>query len=116
MLFSAQETDMALLHKHGGTITAVHAIGHETYKGVADWFFFGTVHWRDGSGGKEIQIAPWAICCDDEDEPKVDALMKALNDYLGESGEWHDMKHKRDGRCYSWTPHKPEGRKSISTP
>ena len=76
--------------------------------------FIGSVDWRDGSSSKDIHIAPIAVCgSNDEDKPAIDSLMKQLTEYLNEEGEWHDMKHKRDGRCYSWTPCKPEGRKPI---
>lgn len=108
---------MTLLHKHGGTITKVTAIGHSTYKGVAEWFYFGTVQWDDGSGDptKEREIPPFCLCHDDtpESRARVLELSAALNEYLGEVGEWHDMKHKRDGRCYSWTPREPDGRKEL---
>jgi hypothetical protein len=98
---STEETNM-LLHKHSGKITAITAIGHETYKGVADRFFIGSVEWRDGSSSKDIHIAPIALCgSNDEDKPAIDSLMKQLTEYLNEAGDWHDMKHKRDGRCYS---------------
>jgi hypothetical protein len=105
-----------LLHKHGGTITAIHAIAHETFKGVADWFFVGDVVWRDGTASKAAHISPISVCCEtDADKPQVDALMKALNDYLEEAGEWHDQKSKRDGRVYMWTPREPKGSKAVQS-
>jgi hypothetical protein len=71
---TTREIEM-LLHKHGGTITSVSEIGHETYKGVANWFFIGNVEWNDGSRSEAIQIAPIAVCYETEaDKPKVDAL------------------------------------------
>lgn len=99
---------MALQHRSGGTIERLTHVGHETYKGVASWFFVGDVAWRDGSRSESIEIQPNALCCDtDEDHEQVKSLLGRLNDYLGEAGEWHEPKSKRDGRMYSWTPKQP---------
>ena len=107
---------MALLHKNGGTITAITGVGHETYKGVATWHFIGDIEWHDGGKSKQHFIAPYCLCYETpEQKAELDRLMAQLNEYLEATGAWHDMKHKRDGRCYSWTPRKPEGRKTLST-
>lgn len=104
-----------LKHRHGGTITKISSIGHDSYKGVAEWFFLGDVKWEDGKESKETRIAPFALGHDGtiEGQQECDALHGKLSDYLGRVGAWHDMKHKRDGRCYSWTPKKPAGQEAV---
>jgi hypothetical protein len=105
---------MALQTKSGGTITSLKAIGHETYKGVADWFFVGDVEYKDGGSNKDLRIAPYSLCYEsDDDKPAIDAAMARLNKYLQTEGEWHEPKHKRDGRVYSWTPRQPVGREPL---
>lgn len=104
---------MSLQHRNGGEIVAVTHVAHETYKGVANWFFVGHVRWRDGSESKAAQIAPHAICCEDCDKEQLNGLMSKLNQYLNEAGSWHEPKHKRDGRMYSWTPKTTEGRAQV---
>ena len=99
-----------LEHKHGGTITALTHIGHQTHRGVADWFFVGDVEWHDGSKSKSIEIAPWALCGTPEE---VAPHTRMLSEYLEREGKWHDTKSKRDGRVYSWIPDKPEGRVAL---
>lgn len=101
-----------LKHRHGGTITAITGIGHETYKHVASWHFIGNVDWEDGSHSDDLQIAPNAVCADTA--AQVQPYMDALNDYLARRGEWHDMKYTRDGRAYSWTPHEQKISESLS--
>lgn len=105
-----------LKHRHGGTITTVHAVGHETVSGVAEWFFLGDVQWNDGTVSKRTRIAPFALGHDSTPEGNVECaeLHGALTDYLSTEGQWHDMKHKRDGRAYSWTPHRPKGERQIA--
>lgn len=105
-----------LTHRHGGTITAIHAVGHQTIKGVADWYFIGDVEWQDGTKSKATQISPVAVCCDsavDEQMAKWKRLHKVLNDYLESAGAWHEPKHKRDGRVFSWTPKAKEGSEPV---
>jgi hypothetical protein len=98
-----------LQHRNGGTIESVTAIAHETYKGVADWFFTGRVRWADGGVSESARIAPFQLCHDDSEESRalVHDYLARLTRYLDAHGEWHEPKHKRDGRVYSWTPHKP---------
>ena len=100
-----------LAHAHGGVITAVASVGHETFKGVASWFFIGDIEWDDGTKSKASQIAPHALCHDGTAEGAAlcNALHSTLAAYLGRAGGWHDTKRKRDGRCYSWTPRNPKG-------
>ena len=105
-----------LPHKHGGTIETITAIEHETYKGVASWEFRGRVTWADGTVSESAHIAPWAVCCDnavDEQLALWRKLSKMLHDYLDKHGEWHDAKHKRDGRVYNWTPKKPKHSEEV---
>ena len=104
-----------LQHAHGGTITAVTHIGHQTQRGVADWFFVGDVNWQDGSQSTGIQIGPGDLCHCNENAAKqeVHRLLALLNNYLAASGNWHDPVHKRDGRVVLWTPHQAHGRVEV---
>jgi hypothetical protein len=86
-----------VLHKHGGTITAIKAISHEIAKpkdGRSQdiWFFVGDVAWDDGSKSKDVEIAPWALChkggFSSEGHHEISDLMKAMNDYLAANGTW----------------------------
>jgi len=102
-----------LMHRHGGDILAVAAIGHETYKGVADWFFVGDVKWADGTESKGHRIAPHALVYE-ADNAEGRQLHLLLSDYLIRNGQWHDAKHKRDGRVYHWTPTEPNGSEPVA--
>lgn len=96
---------MNIQHRNGGTITRISHVGHETYKGVADWFFIGDVTWRDGSKSDDAKIAPFQLCHDNDDEKaEIDRLMKQMNDYLASAGEWHAPESRSFGRVVSWTP------------
>lgn len=105
----------ALLHRHGGQIEAITDVGHNTYKGVASWFFIGRVRWQDGSYSDAIDISPNLVCHDGTpaSEARVRALMATLNDYLERAGTWHEPVHTRDGRVYSWSPRSREGREAV---
>jgi hypothetical protein len=105
-----------LVHRHGGVITRVDLIEHETYKGVAEWCYRGRVEWHDGSVSEAARIAPTCLCHDGSkaSERRWHDRSAQLSAYLEEAGDWHDMKHKRDGRAYSWTPHKPTGSKAVT--
>lgn len=103
-----------MFHKHGGKITVLTHIGHEIYDGVAEWFFRGRVEWQDGSVSEDIAIPPYALCHDDTPESTKavhDALAK-LDRYLQAYGNFHEPKHKKDGRVVHWTP-KSRVRKSL---
>lgn len=105
---------MTMQHRHGGTITAITHIGHATIKGVADWFFIGDITWQDGTQSRGREISPTALVYSNEAEhAEIRALLAQLDAYLTDVGEWHEPKHKRDGRMYSWTPREPEGRRAI---
>ena len=87
-------------HKHGGRITRITSIEHVTDKPANGrsrdyWFFRGDVAWSDGSNSKGIEIAPYALCSNVNDQEVLD-LSKALNDYLLEHGTWH-QKGKHQG-------------------
>lgn len=106
-----------LMHRHGGEILAVHAVGHDTDAGVADWFFIGDVKWNDGTSSNATRIAPF--CLGHDSTPDGEALCNemhgALTQYLGEVGEWHGQKRARDGRYYSWTPREKSGRRELGS-
>lgn len=95
-----------LLHKHGGRITEIRAVGHHTWKGVASWHLVGNVKWDDGTESEKLEIPPFCLARDGSPEAvdELAAVLESMNAYLSREGEWHDMKHKRDGRAYSWTP------------
>ena len=96
-----------LLNKHGARITAIHAVAHDTYMGVADWFYICDLEWEDGGTTLGREVPPWAVCFD-HDKPEAHAEYSAasekLNAYLLEQGNWHDPIHKKDGRIVNWTP------------
>lgn len=93
-------------HKHGGRIPEIYALGHVTRRGVADWFYLGTVEWDDGTKSTGAEIPPFALCAGQAPEARaeVNTLSEALSKYLVERGRWHDPIHKRDGRMVRWTP------------
>lgn len=100
-----------LMQKSGGRITAINAIGHSTYKGVADWFYRGDIEWQNGGKSADTEIPPWAICVDHanpEALAEYTKLSEALTIYLHHHGDWHKEKHMKDGRIVSWTPHVKE--------
>ena len=105
---------MTLQTQSGGTIKRIKAVGHETFKGVADWFFIGDVAYEDGGPEVERQIPPFAVCCDsDEDKAELATIVARLSEYLRTAGKWHDQKETRDGRVYSWTPKQPKGQEPL---
>lgn len=96
-----------LQHKHGGRIVNISAVGHVLRNGVADWFYVGDVEWSDGGKSENTEIPPYAVCFDQNDKDAQEEhskIYRKLCDYLGEYGEWHDPKHKKDGRVYHWSP------------
>jgi len=101
-----------LEHKHGGKITSISAIGHETYKRVASWHYVGRVEWSDGTVSERIRIPPYAVCFDHDDSASKEQyarLAQQLDLYLQAEGEWLDKpKHMRDGRLVHWVPKVPE--------
>jgi len=104
-----------LQHANGGTIKEIFCVGHETYKGVADWFYMGSVEWSDGTKSANATIAPWALCCDQENplaKAELNTVTAILKRYLDNAGTWHEPKQKNAMR-YSWTPHKPTGTNLI---
>jgi hypothetical protein len=105
-----------LLHKHGGKIVVLTAMEHSTDRGVADWEWRGVVQWDDGSVSNDAHISPICLCSDGTavGDDQVRLMSERLVDYLERNGVWHDDKHKRDGRVYRWTPHKPSGRESLT--
>lgn len=105
-----------LYHKDGGKVTAVHAIAHSTYKGIATWHFICDVEWQDGGHGRNHEVAPNSLCYDHDNEVaknEGDSIFAKLNGYLSTAGKWHEQRRTRDGRMYSWTPKKKDGRVEI---
>jgi hypothetical protein len=103
-------------HAHGGEVTRITAIQHTTHERVATWEFIGRVQWRDGTVSEPAYISPNCLCYDETipgSRERVNYLMKRLNEYLERNGEWHEPKHRRDGRVVHWTPKKPTGRQDI---
>lgn len=102
--------------KQGARITAVHAVAHSTYEGVADWYFMGDLEWPKEEGKAPTvqgnrEIPPYAVCyLDDAGKPECDTIMKALNDYLLEKGKWlREGKNMPDGRIVNWLPKQKAG-------
>lgn len=101
-----------LSHKNGGKISALTAIEHSTYKGIATWEFRGVVAWDDGACSPDARIAPYAVCADGTNraaELELRAVMALLNDYLMEHGQWGKLKDGRDG----WIATAKTGRKDL---
>lgn len=104
-----------LEHRHGGRITALHSIAHETYKGVASWHFIGSVEWSDGSTSADARISPNGLCTDGTaaSDAEANKALHALSGYLASMGEWHDAKHHRNGMVSHWTPRAKTGVRAI---
>lgn len=105
-----------IFHRFGGEITRVHAVGHETVRGIASWHYVCDVAWNDGSKSEYTFVAPGLLCHDSDvagSHERVILLSNALHAYLAIVGVWHEAKRKRDGRVYTWTPHKPEGSQHV---
>lgn len=95
---------MTLHHRNGGTIETIHAIEHDTYKGVASWEFRGRVKWQDGTISESAHIAPYHLAAQGENQAEADELLAAMQAYLDREGRWHNAKTASDGRIYHWTP------------
>lgn len=106
-------TTTTLQHRHGGTITAIHSIAHDTDAGCPIWFFIGDVKWDDGGTSTNQEIAPHVIVCEPSD-PTAKALFAALDKYLDDEGErLREPKRLRDGRLSWWTPRARKGTRAI---
>lgn len=84
----------ATLHRHGGRITRIERIGHTCDKSQDGrsrdyWYFIGDVDWRDGGHSTSIEIAPYSLCNDGENQTEVRALCTLLNDYLEAHGTYY---------------------------
>lgn len=108
-----------LLLKGGGRITAIHAVAHSTYKGVAQWYFLGNIAWSaEENNGKPVErdgleITPNRICYDSEHEEQgkaeIASIMHELNEYLATKGKWL-KKPKWVGECLvNWVPKEKTG-------
>ena len=111
-----------LFSKDGARITAIHAVAHSTYKGVASWYFLGDLAWTaEQNRGRAAtllnhEIPPFAVCYDNTDDAtkeaakqEIDKIMAEMNEYLASKGKWHEPKHRKDGRMVSWTPKQKTG-------
>jgi hypothetical protein len=103
-----------VFHRHGGKITEVTEIRHQTEKpsdGYSRdaWYFMGRVQWDDGSGSDDRlhPIDPPMLCSDTpEGHAEISALGDVMMKYLSGHGEWskskphqgwyaHDRKQRR---------------------
>lgn len=87
-----------LYHKHGGKITKIRGITHREDKPKDGrsrdyWFFVADVEWRDGGKSEKTEVAPYAVCCEEpSSNDELKCVMKALNEYLLEHGEYCEGK------------------------
>jgi hypothetical protein len=101
-----------LMNKHGARITAIHSVAHDTFRGVADWFYVGDLEWKDGGKSLASEIPPWAVCFDHDNQAahaEYATISERMNEYLKTHGAWHDVKFMKDGRAVSWTPKQKKG-------
>jgi hypothetical protein len=106
-----------LHHKCGARVTAIHAVAHETYKGVASWFFIGDLEFKKGKTLVNKDIGPIELCADlDNPEAKaeLDKALEALNEHLLKHGRWLKKKKWVGERLVSWVPKRAEGRTPIN--
>lgn len=85
-------------HKHGGKITEIHGISHRENRpkdGYSRdyWFFVADVEWFDGSKSHKTEVEAFKVCCENPPaNEELKCVMKALDEYLSEHGEYHDGK------------------------
>jgi hypothetical protein len=94
-------------HRHGGRITELSAIAHDTEQRRAFWFFIGDVEWPDGKVSKAVEISPICLCRDSDNKPadeELNVVLAAMNDYLGRNGEWKDH----------WKPKAKRGQEALA--
>lgn len=89
-----------LEHRFGGKVV-LRGVGHETFKGVASWFYIGDVTWDDTCKTQmNAHIEPNNLC---GEHGEVVAASRLLNRYLSEQGQWlANQKILRDGRIVFW--------------
>jgi hypothetical protein len=107
-----------LWDKAGARITALHAVEHDTDNGIGIWYFVGDLEWSAGKTSGDREIPPHRICVsrdgsEDQGNQELSKALAVMNDHLLTHGKWHDMKFKRDGRGYSWTPKQKKARTPI---
>lgn len=104
---------MFTFHKHGGKIIRITGLGHGTDKPAGGrsrdfWHFFGDVQWYDGTKSEGVEIAPWALCYDSDNEAQgraeIDWLLGAMNEYLAANGDWCGPETKHQG----WYARRPK--------
>lgn len=99
----------SVFHKHGGRITRIDRIEHETARPVDGrsqdtWHYVGAVEWDDGSASDAAQIAPWALCVEDLDvagRRELGAILNLMNVYLDVHGVYRDG----EGGIRGWYAH-----------
>jgi hypothetical protein len=90
-------------HRHGGRITRITEIKHETAKPKGGrsqdtWFFVGDVEWDDGTKSLNTEIAPWALAQDgDAGHQEISGLLRAMNTYLAANGQWCHESSRHEG-------------------
>lgn len=98
-------------HKHGGTISQIVAIGHNSVYKRAYWFFIAKVKWKDGpyrwrKSNDEVEVSPSLLCIPDNgDRTDLDKALNALAEYLRIQGEFN-----ANGQ---WVPHQKSGRVEV---
>ena len=108
-----------LLHKHGGRIVEVAAVGHHTdHDGVPYWYLKCAVEWDDGKGisPRQYEIAPDRLAYDQtkhEANKEGSAVLDALSKYLRERGRWLKKGKWKGDKLIHWTPLKPEDELAI---
>lgn len=85
----------ALMHRQGGRITAITAIGHELDR----YYFIADVAWDDGGQSDQLRVEPYQLVIDEAatkvgEAEYVDASDK-LADYLRLNGEWQTGNGRR---------------------
>jgi hypothetical protein len=103
--------------KCGARVTAIHSIAHETYKGVASWFFIGDLEFEKGKTLILEDIAPIQLCADlDNPEAKaeLDKALEAMNDHLLKHGRWLKKQKWVGERLVSWVPKRSEHQTPIN--
>lgn len=101
------KTAVRLRHRHGGTITQLIRIEHQTNRGKAFWRYIGRIVWDDGTISEEGSIWPDCLIGDSSNESSMNLLNWAgdrMAQYLETHGRWN-------GR--HWVPHHKTGEEDL---
>jgi hypothetical protein len=96
-----------LIHKNGGTITAITGIGHRTVENVPYWFYQCDVTWDDGTKSSGVEVLPDRICADQSNAKAMVEINKAsdaLTKHLRENGKWLKKGQWVGDRLVHWVP------------